>query len=73
MARPRGAANTYPNEDVLPDDYPVFCMYCYVADGHVVRSMIQGTVRQLRADIADTWGEPVKEIRRCDLAARDLL
>ena len=54
------------NEPVLPDDYPVYPTYCYVADGRVVRSMIQGTVRQLKADI------PATEIRRCDLGARDL-
>lgn len=54
------------DEPVLPDDYKVYCTYCYVADGQVIRSMIEGTVRQLKADI------PAKEIRRCDMDARDL-
>lgn len=53
-------------EPILSDDYPVFPTYCYVADGRVIRSMIEGTVRELKVDIS------AKEIRRCDLGARDL-
>ena len=72
MAKPAGEPRVYESEHLLPDDYPVYPAYCYVADGYVVRSMIQGTVSHLKADIAETWGEPVKEIRRCDLGDRDL-
>lgn len=56
----------YPSERILPDDYPVFPAYLYVADGRVIRSMIHGTVRELKADI------PAKEIRSCDMSERDL-
>lgn len=55
------------NEPVLEDDYPVYAGYCYVADGRVVQSLLQVTVRDLKRDTG------AKEIRRCDLAGRDLL
>jgi len=54
------------NEPILPDDYPVYASYCYVADGRVVRSMVSGSVRDLKRDI------PAEEIRSCDLSGRDL-
>lgn len=53
------------NEPVLPDNYPVHYDYCYVADGKVIRSDIQGTIADLKRDIKAT------EIRRCDLAGRN--
>ncbi len=52
------------NEPVLPDDYPVYWDYWYVADGKPIRSNVQGTVRELKADVK------VSEIRRCDIAGR---
>lgn len=52
------------NEPILDDDYPVYWDYLYVADGKVVRSDIQGTVRGLKADLN------AKEIRRCDISGR---
>jgi hypothetical protein len=54
------------DENVLPDDYPVNWDYLYVADGKVVRSDIKGTVRDLKRDTKAV------EIRRCNMAARNL-
>jgi hypothetical protein len=55
------------NEEVLPDDYPVYGDYLYVCDGKVYRCDWHGiTVRQLKAR------EGFKEVRRCDLAGRGL-
>lgn len=48
------------DEPVLPDDYPVYGDYLYVADGRVIRSDVFGTVRDLKRDVQ------AKEIRRCD-------
>jgi hypothetical protein len=56
-----------PNEPILEDDYPVYAGYAYVADGKVIASPIQGSVRRLKVILKAT------EIRRCDLSARDLL
>ena len=56
------------NEPVLPDDYPVYGDYLYVADGKVVRSDLHGTnVRRLKAHLK------AEEIRRCDIAGRQAL
>jgi hypothetical protein len=55
----------FPNEDILPDDYPIYGDYLYVADGKPYRSDHHGiTVRQLRAR------EGFKEVRRCNIYAR---
>jgi hypothetical protein len=51
-------------ERVLPDDYPVHYDYLYVADGKVVRSDIQGTIRHLKRDLN------AKEITNCDIFGR---
>lgn len=56
------------NEPILPDDYPVYGNYLYVADGAVVRSDLHNvTVRHLRAYLN------ANEIRRCDIAGRQAL
>ena len=56
------------NEPILPDDYPVYGNYLYVADGKVVRSdWHEVTARFFKAK------EGVKELRRCDMAGRGLL
>lgn len=65
-SKPAAEPKIFANEEVLPDDYPVYPGYCYVADGRVIRSMIAGSVRALKADI------PATEIRRCNIAARDI-
>lgn len=55
----------FPNEGLLPDDYPIYGDYLYVADGNVYRSDWHGiTVRQLKAK------EGFKEVRRCNIYAR---
>jgi hypothetical protein len=54
------------NEPILPDDYPVYADYLYVADGKVVRSdWHEVTVARLKRELG------AEEIRRCDMAARD--
>lgn len=54
-------------ETVLPDDYPVFYGYCYVADGVVITSDIEGSAKELK----ELRG--IRELRRCNLAERGLL
>lgn len=55
------------DEPVLADNFPVYGDYLYVADGRVVRSDVFGTVRDLKRNVKAT------EIRRCNMAARNLL
>lgn len=56
---------TFPNEGVLPDDYPVYGDYMYVADGKLYRSDWHGiTVRELKGR------EGFNEVRRCNITAR---
>lgn len=52
------------DERELPDDYPVYWDYMYVADGKVIRSDIQGTVRDLKRDVGASI------ITSCDIAGR---
>ena len=54
------------NEPVLEDDYPVHAGYAYVVDGKPIASEISGNVKRLKAHMKAT------EVRRCDLAGRDL-
>jgi hypothetical protein len=50
-----------PNETVLPDDYPIYGDYLYLADGKVYRSDWHGiTVADLKKI------EKFSEVRRCD-------
>lgn len=37
--------------DALPDDYPVYLDYMYVTDDVAIISNIQGTVKELKADL----------------------
>ncbi|NTS31308.1 hypothetical protein HQ945_08570 [Phyllobacterium sp. BT25] len=55
------------NERELPDDYPVYGDYLYVADGKVIRSDVFGTVRDLRRDTG------AKVITSCDIYGREAL
>lgn len=51
----------FPNETVLPDDYPIYGNYIYLADGKVYRSDWHDvTVAQLKRR------EGFKEVRRCN-------
>ena len=47
-------------EDILEDDDNVFMGYLYVCDGNVVKSHMQGKVRDLKLTLK------VKEVRRCN-------
>ncbi len=51
-------------ETILPDDYPVYFGYAYVADGEVVTSDGEGTVADLKK-----WLN-AKEVRRCSIIKR---
>lgn len=53
------------NEPILPDDYPIYGDYLYVADGKVYRSDWHGiTAQQLKQR------EGFRELRRCDMSGR---
>ena len=56
---------TFENEEILPDNYPIYGDYLYVADGKVIRSDWHGiTARELRGHLR------AKELRRCNIGAR---
>lgn len=52
------------DEPILPEDYPIYAGYLYVADGKVVASDYHCTARQFKAR------EGVSELRRCDIYGR---
>ena len=53
------------NEPLLPDDYPIYADFLYVADGKVIRSDWHGiTARQFKGR------EGITELRRCDIEGR---
>lgn len=53
------------DEPLLPDDYPIFADYLYVADGRVIRSDWHDiTAARFKAI------EGIKELRRCDITGR---
>ncbi len=52
------------DEPILPDEYPVYASYMYVADGKLYRSNWSVTVRELKRR------EGFKEVRRCDIFGR---
>jgi hypothetical protein len=54
------------NENVLPDDYPVYFGYLYVADCKVISSDVEADVARLKRYL------DCKEVRRCNMAARNL-
>lgn len=55
------------NERVLPDDYPVYAGYLYVADGNVIESDIEGTVKRLKACLS------AAVITNCDIYGRQAI
>lgn len=64
------------NEDILHNDYPVYYGHLYVADlgdgnGIVVSSDIQSSVEQL-IRLLKTHSPNIKNLRRCNFAARNL-
>lgn len=55
-------------ERELPDDYPIYGDYFYVADGNVIRSDWHGiTAREFKAR------ENVKSLTNCDQLGRALI
>ena len=53
------------DEPILPDDYPIYGDYWYVADGKPIRSDWHDiTARQFKNR------EGIKELRRCDMVGR---
>jgi len=55
----------FENEEILPDDYPVYGNYLYVVDGKLYRSDWHDiTVRRLKQHLKAT------EVRRCNMVAR---
>ncbi len=54
------------NEPELPDDYPVYPDYLYVADGKVIRSPFKATVAALKKDGTFT------KVQRCDIVGRGI-
>lgn len=73
MEKKRQAAIDELEEEVIPNNYPVFPGYFYIADGEVVQSMVQGTIKTLRADILTTTGKKIKEFKKCDIVGRQKL
>jgi hypothetical protein len=63
---PLTTARSALDEPILPDDYPVYAGYAYVADGKVISSDVEGSVARLKRAVKAT------EIRRCDLVGRAL-
>lgn len=60
-------AKAFRGEDILPDDYPIYGNYFYVADGKVYRSDWHDiTVRELKRR------EGFKDVRRCNIVARQV-
>ena len=59
------SSTEFEDEEILPDDYPIYGNFFYVADGKVyVSDWHDITVGQLKRR------EGFKEVRRCNAAAR---
>ena len=55
------------NEPVLPDDYPIYGGYAYLADGKpIISDWHEITAAELKKRLG------VTELRRCDLVGRGL-
>lgn len=53
------------DEPILPDDYPIYAGYLYVADGKLISSDWHGiTAARLKQHLGAT------ELRRCDIYGR---
>lgn len=62
--------NTQLNERELDDDFPVYLDYLYVADGRVIRSEIQGTVKALKYNLEKNHNIKANVITTCDILGR---
>ena len=55
----------FPSETILPDDYPIYADYFYIADGKPILSDWHNiTVKEFKRR------ENIQELRRCDLVSR---
>ena len=55
------------DEPILPDDYPIYGDYLYIADGKAIRSNWHDiTAREFKAR------EHIRELRRCDIVGRQI-
>lgn len=61
------------NERVLEDNFPVYWDYLYVVDGKVIRSDIQGTVKDLKHDLRKNFSIEATEVKSCDMEGRSKL
>lgn len=59
-------AHQIPNEDILPDDYPIYGGFFYVADGKPVISDWYGIIPAREFKLR----EKITELRRCNIAYR---
>jgi hypothetical protein len=57
------------DEEILPDNYPIHWDYCYVCDNEVHLSPFGG------GSVVRDWkrSDGFKEIRRCNMVARNIL
>lgn len=58
------------DEKILEDNYPVFWDYLYVVNDKVIKSDIQGTIKDLKMDLRDFYNMEVTEIKNCDIYNR---
>ena len=64
--------NMETKEKELPDDYPVYPNYFYVADGKVIIcDLMEGTIADLKRDLKSI-GKSAEVITNCDIAKRRL-
>lgn len=62
------------NEEILPDDYPVYGNYLYVVDGKIkICDLMEGTVREYKNFLRRYDKIEAKEIRSCDIVGRKKL
>jgi hypothetical protein len=57
------------DENILPDDYPIYLGYWYIVNSIPVQSPYEGTVRGFKEHC---FNFKVNEVRRCNAIARNL-
>jgi hypothetical protein len=59
------------NEQLLPDDYPVYGNYLYVVDGKVIMcDLVMGTVADLKRDLRNHYKMKAENVWTCDIDGR---
>jgi hypothetical protein len=59
------------NEKILEDNYPVYFDYLYIADDKIVKSPIQGTIKDLKK-ILEKDKISCKIMSSCDIVGRQI-